>query len=214
MSGRMARGATRSSGRRRSRGRLLPPLEVRAERRSRQAGGIRPTPVNEPGCGLAATLLFAPVLGRCGDVEPVQSRPRKCAGRALLGRDGYHLPHTRHRKLRLHQQGRHVRNRRVSGIRGHCLHRKAYLPPSRAASLHPDWVTTGCEGTCPECERREPPQRWGGSADARPRCIRVHPCETRRVAESRALAVVGSSFEDTCSRESRMTPASLRPGAR
>ena len=47
---------------------ILPPVWVRAERRGREAGRIGLGPVDEPGCGLGASLLVAPVLGCCGDV--------------------------------------------------------------------------------------------------------------------------------------------------
>ena len=54
-----------------SRGHLRPPGGVRTEWCGRLAGRVRVEPVHEPGSGLGATLLVAPLFGCRGDVEPV-----------------------------------------------------------------------------------------------------------------------------------------------
>ena len=107
-----------------SRGHFGPPRSIGTERCRRTAGGISVEPVHEPGGGLGASLLVAPVLGRGGDVEAVQPGAGERAGRGLHW-PGRAAPRAAHRRgcidarARLRRSPPRCRRRRPpSGRRG------------------------------------------------------------------------------------------------
>jgi hypothetical protein len=69
---------------------------------------------------------------------------------------------------------------------------KSYTTSMSATGIH-----RGRRGVRPLARRRRGP--GADDSDAPTSGIRVHPCETCRVVEPRALTVVGSSLEDTLS---------------
>jgi hypothetical protein len=105
----------------------FPPVGVRAKHRGRHAGRVSFSVVDEAGGGLRPSAIVAPVLGRDGDVEPVQSRPRKPRS-TWFGRPGPPRPGAAHR---LASNGERVRPRR-SPPTARRRRRRSYRPGHRA----------------------------------------------------------------------------------